>query len=101
MVTLDEHFAGRRLDILKIDVEGFEEQVLRGADGLLRDAGCGPRVVYIEVHPFAWHHVGTTGDSLLALLASYGFATTFVDGRPATKIEEYGEVIARRTPPKP
>ncbi len=99
MVTLDGHFAGMKLDILKIDVEGFEEQVLRGADKLLRDAARDPRVLYIEVHPFAWHHLGTTGESLLALLASHGFTTTFVDGRPANKIEDYGEIIARRTPP--
>src|SRR2546423_5238158 len=30
-VTLDETFAGRRLDVLKVDVEGYEEMVLRGA----------------------------------------------------------------------
>lgn len=97
MVTLDEVFVGKRLDILKIDVEGFEEQVLRGADGLLRDTERGPRVLYIEVHPFAWPSVGTTGESLLTLLDSYGFAATFVDGRPISKLENYGEIIARRT----
>jgi len=39
MTTLDEAFAGRAAPaLLKIDVEGYESQVLRGADGLLADA---------------------------------------------------------------
>lgn len=96
MVTLDSVFAGQRLDILKIDVEGFEEQVMQGARELLSDPERGPRVLYIEVHPFAWHHVGTTSESLLSLLHQHNFQAFFVDGTPVTKIEGYGEIIARR-----
>lgn len=96
MVALDSVFAGQQLDILKIDVEGFEEQVMQGARELLSDPKRGPRALYIEVHPFAWHHVGTTGESLLSLLHQHNFQAFFVDGTPVTKIEEYGEIIARR-----
>jgi FkbM family methyltransferase len=53
-VTLDRIFADKRLDILKIDVEGFEERVLQGANVLLNDADRGPRAIYIEVLPYAW-----------------------------------------------
>jgi FkbM family methyltransferase len=57
-VRLDSLFAGDRVDILKIDVEGFEEAVLKGALGLLSDMTRGPRIIYIEVHPFAWGQFG-------------------------------------------
>jgi FkbM family methyltransferase len=59
VVTLDAYFADRRVDILKIDVEGYEEAVLRGAHRLLT-AARKPRAIFIEVHPFAWHETGAT-----------------------------------------
>ncbi len=36
-VTLDKMFAGQRVDGLKVDVEGYETLVLRGAKKLIRD----------------------------------------------------------------
>lgn len=97
MVTLDSLFAQKRLDILKIDVEGYEENVLRGAQTLLGDSARGPRVIYIEVHPYAWESVGTSSESLLGLLQQHGFKAFFVDGRPVEKVVEYGEIVARRS----
>ncbi len=35
-VTLDQHFGSERIDLVKIDVEGYELDVLRGATALLR-----------------------------------------------------------------
>lgn len=95
-VTLDGVFAGRRVDVLKIDVEGYEEPVLHGASRLLSDAARAPRVIFLEVHPFAWGGLGTTGAVLLQLFKDYGYAVFELDGRPVTQIDAYGEVIARR-----
>ena len=95
-VTLDRVFAGRRLDILKIDVEGYEEMVLRGAQHLLSDPGRSPRALYIEVHPYAWPALGATSESLLALLTELGYRTTTVEGEPVMLITNYGEIIARK-----
>ncbi len=94
-VTLDRIFDGRRLDVLKIDVEGFEEKVLRGGSGLLNDKARRPRAIFIEVHPYAWPEIGTTSDSLLELLDGCGYEVRFTDGEAVRSVERYGEIVAR------
>ena len=95
VVTLDRAFAGERIDVLKVDVEGYEEMVLRGARNLLRSRVLRPRAVFVEVHPYAWPSVGTTSDSLLGLLGEAGYLVETIDGQPVDKIEHYGEIVAR------
>lgn len=96
VVRLDTHFAGRRLDLLKVDVEGFEEEVLAGAEGLLGDPARAPRNIFIEVHPYNWHLCGTTSESLLSRLGRLGYTVEHLDGEPVARIANYGEVVARR-----
>jgi hypothetical protein len=96
VVRLDTHFAGQRLDLLKVDVEGFEEEVLAGAEELLGDPGRAPRSIFIEVHPYNWHLCGTTSQSLLGRLRRLGYAVEHLDERAVEKIINYGEVVARR-----
>jgi FkbM family methyltransferase len=95
-ISLDSVFAGGCVDILKIDVEGFEEQVLKGASTLLEDLKRGPRIIYVEVHPFAWHRVGTTGESLPRFLADCGYRTEDLSGNVIARVESYGEIVDRR-----
>jgi FkbM family methyltransferase len=95
-VTLDSVFADRRLDILKIDVEGFEEDVLNGGINLLRDKQRSPRVIYLEAHPYAWPSVGTTSQSLIGLLAECGYTVQTIDGAPLKEIRTWGEILARK-----
>lgn len=95
-VTLDSAFADEKIDVLKIDVEGYEEHVLRGATTLLQDSARAPRVIYVEVHPYAWAEMGTSSETLLGLLTGAGYGVANLDGTPVTSISEYGEIIARR-----
>ncbi len=71
VTTLDEQFVDRPetfLGIVKIDVEGFETAVVRGAARLLAE----DRVmfVYAEVIPQALHEAGSSAAELLATLAA-------------------------------
>jgi FkbM family methyltransferase len=93
-VRLDTIFPQHRIDVLKIDVEGFEEQVLRGAQSLLGDAMRRPRTILIEVHPYVWESVGTTSASLMDFLISCGYRIASPTGEPATAIESYGHIFA-------
>ena len=94
-VRLDEIFGETRLDLLKLDVEGFEEHVLHGAETILRRSVGGPRVIFIEVHPFAWPAAGTSSASFLGFLRDCGYEVHYLDGRAVDEVRDYGEVIAR------
>ena len=95
-VSLDCALDGKHLDILKIDVEGFEEKVLQGAKELLQDPARCPRAIYIEVHPYAWPQTGASSESLLSILGECGYKVVSLDGQDVSEIKEYGEIIARR-----
>jgi FkbM family methyltransferase len=96
LVGLGQALAGRRIDLIKIDVEGFEQQVLQGARTILTEAHQRPRAILVEVHPFAWAEAGTTSASFLGLLDELGFRVEDMEGAAVSGIGEYGHVIALR-----
>lgn len=95
LVPLDQAIPERHLDVLKIDVEGFELDVLRGATRLLT-SDFPPRAIFIEVHPYMYAGYGIAGDDLLRMLSDCGYQVTDLEGMAVTEIHEYGEIVARR-----
>jgi FkbM family methyltransferase len=94
LVTLDEALPRGAVHVLKIDVEGFEEQVIQGARSLLTAPDRRPRAIFIEVHPFAWHQSSTTSASFIRTLKEYGYRVQTLGEAPVPEIVEYGEVMA-------
>jgi FkbM family methyltransferase len=84
--TVDEILAKlsiRRIAVMKVDVEGFEADVFRGAQALLR--GENPPVILFEYYDWAEKNAGQPGDAQ-RLLREWGYDIwTFEDfkkGRP-------------------
>ena len=80
VVSLDDYFRDRVVDLIKIDVEGGEHLVLAGAERLLQNVA--PAIVF-ECHPEA------DLDAVSDLLESLGYRTFQLDGprpRPLQRI---------------
>jgi FkbM family methyltransferase len=77
-----------QVDLLKIDTEGFEAEVLRGAQAFIREMR--PRFIQVE---FNWHHLfrSCTLNDLAALLPGYS----------AFQMLPYGGGLVARDPSMP
>ena len=71
-MPLDAAIPGRRLDLLKVDVQGFEVEVLRGAERLLQ---ANPDLLmHLEFWPHGLRLAGSRPEELLDLLHQTGFS---------------------------
>jgi FkbM family methyltransferase len=78
-----------RVDFIKIDVDGFEGKVIRGAEQTLR--AWHPTLVF-EISPGAMAAVGDDPDELVDLLESIGYGISYEDGQP---IEDRASLLGR------
>lgn len=74
-VTIDEFAAehGAVPEVIKIDVEGAELRVLRGAERTLRDHS---PVIFCEIHPNQMRNMGDSVEELRAFVESHGYSLT-------------------------
>jgi FkbM family methyltransferase len=70
-----------RPTVMKIDVEGFELEVLKGARETLENHSC---PLFIEVHPYQLGLSGGSEDSLRKLLAAHGYRWRVIHRNPNT-----------------
>jgi FkbM family methyltransferase len=70
---------GRPPDVLKLDVEGAELEVLRGATATLESGAV--RELFVETHPGALARRGGSEDELADLLANLGYTEVWAASR--------------------
>jgi FkbM family methyltransferase len=92
--TLDDILAGRTPTLLKIDVEGFEAEVLAGAPRALSDAGL--KAIIIEVADEHLRRYETSGLELSDTLGDAGFKGPFWYDPEQRKLGPAGEPRERR-----
>ncbi len=93
MVRLDDYLARNKLDFpdwVKIDTEGAEVNVLRGARNLLKSKA----TMLCELHPYAWAEFGTSFDEFLTIIRECRRTVRYLD--ESYKIEDgpvHGSVL--------
>jgi FkbM family methyltransferase len=82
LVSLDDYFpAGSRVDFIKVDVQGHEYSVLKGAERIFKD---NPHLVCVlEFWPFGLAKAGVAPKDLMSLIADLGFAHEVIGSRSA------------------
>jgi FkbM family methyltransferase len=79
---------GRAPDWIRMDVQGMEFDVLRGAARLLHESGRRVRIV-AEMHPTEWPKYGITPKEAPALLADLGLRARSLDGQDPFAVETH------------
>ncbi|HEX3516125.1 MAG TPA: FkbM family methyltransferase [Trebonia sp.] len=82
-VRLDDEVGGKRVDFVKIDVEGHEMSVLRGASDTLRQY-LPPMLIEIEQR-----HLDCPIKDVFAQIDDIGYVLYFIDGAALRPIEEF------------
>ena len=96
MTTLDDVVAAHglpRVDTIKIDVEGHELEVLKGAKRVL---AMHPRIL-VEVHPQLLGELGQSAAEVLAYLKDQGYELSVVQGKPPRPMPYDGTPLAPDT----
>ncbi len=68
MDTVDNLFSGVKIDYLRMDVEGYGFNILRGADKVVRENNIG---MFIEVHKHLYEVFGSSMDEFLSWLQEH------------------------------
>ena len=80
VITLDSLTLRRPVRLIKMDVEGAEPQVIRGAERLLRDDR---PTILSELHPTQLQRAsGVTADAFLTQMRALGYRAQSIDGAP-------------------
>lgn len=83
-ITLDHFCASRKIlpDVIKIDVEGAELSVLRGATKILKVS---QPIIFLSVHPVEISLLGSSIDELENVINALGYECREMDGQPVAK----------------
>ncbi|HEY0704879.1 MAG TPA: FkbM family methyltransferase, partial [Candidatus Acidoferrales bacterium] len=82
-----------RVQLIKIDAEGFELPILKGLDGFFRSSRCRPDII-CEIAPRAYPLMGRRISELAEYMAGYGYeARDLLDGATPIQLTEIRQVI--------
>lgn len=79
VVTLDQILNGRPVDLIKMDVQGWESAALRGMKRLL--AAPNPPLIHLEICPHILRMAGSSFEEIRDLLQQYAYALFEADTR--------------------
>lgn len=92
--ALDDVLSGEAIDLIKLDIQGWEVEALRGMPRIL---AANPKIIlYLEVWPHGLKQTGTSVTDLFSLLRSFGMRLSSPSG---TSVPSPAELTARENQP--
>lgn len=91
VLTMDSYIADshlRRVDVIKVDVEGAEKMVLSGARQLMSDAARRPRLLMLELCERNLAAFGSVKAEIMAMMSSWGYAGSVLEGERRVPLGE-------------
>lgn len=73
VITLDEFMEDKKVDFIRMDVEGYEKEILKGFTKLLKLEEKRPRYFFIEVHSELLHKKNSSARDILESLRECGY----------------------------
>ena len=72
VVRLEDFMQDKKVDFIRMDVEGYEGEILKGAEGSLA-SGNKPKYFFIEIHSELLHKKDSSCKDIVDFLAKYGY----------------------------
>jgi FkbM family methyltransferase len=94
VIKADEYFKDKPLDFVRMDVEGFETDIIKGMHEILSRPGK-PSGLFIEVHSELLHKRNSSAGVFIKLLAGYGYEVVkaFYRGRADNQVSSTSELL--------
>jgi len=79
--TLCDELGIVKIDILKMDIEGWEYHALLGMEGILADSQRRPRLMMIELFSKYLNKYSSSIDEVCSYLSQFGYVSSVLDGK--------------------
>lgn len=95
ILTLDDFLTTKDVDFIRMDVEGYEREILRGGEKAMA-SGKKPKYFFIEVHSDLLHKKDSSAREIFELLKGYGYDIhkSFWRGRADIAVESMDAQLA-------
>ncbi|MFN8255584.1 MAG: FkbM family methyltransferase [Bacteroidales bacterium] len=94
VIKADDYFKDKPLDFVRMDVEGFETDIIKGMHEILSRPGK-PAGLFIEVHSELLHRRNSSAGEFVKHLAGYGYEVekAFYRGRADNQVSSTAELL--------
>jgi FkbM family methyltransferase len=95
VIKLDDFLKDKNVDFIRMDVEGFEGEILNGAKNILSSVNK-PKLFFIEVHSDLLLKKGSSCSEIVNFLFSYGYEIrkSFWRGRSDICVSSVSEILS-------